>query len=177
MIVPLHTCVLVFRSQETPIDGQPPALPPKQFKRNSWNQIHHSHSQQELDNHINETFDVPASPEKSTVSFFDPVEPFCFLSELWSYFTWAWFWSISELLCLGITLQHFCYPYCPFTGSCWFYFSCWSSALSVDKKNHYIGMVLQTFCALSFQHMQKFLPNLLFEKSFAINFKEDIADV
>ncbi|XP_032920469.1 tyrosine-protein phosphatase non-receptor type 4 isoform X1 [Catharus ustulatus] len=53
-------------SQETPIDGQPPALPPKQFKRNSWNQIHHSHSQQELDNHINETFDVPASPEKST---------------------------------------------------------------------------------------------------------------
>lgn len=58
-----------FRSQETPIDGQPPALPPKQFKKNSWNQIHHSHSQQELDNHINETFDVPASPEKSTVSF------------------------------------------------------------------------------------------------------------
>ncbi|KAJ7401758.1 Tyrosine-protein phosphatase non-receptor type 4 [Pitangus sulphuratus] len=53
-------------SQETPIDGQPPALPPKQFKKNSWNQIHHSHSQQELDNHINETFDIPASPEKST---------------------------------------------------------------------------------------------------------------
>uniref|UniRef100_A0A8C3RB99 protein-tyrosine-phosphatase n=1 Tax=Cyanoderma ruficeps TaxID=181631 RepID=A0A8C3RB99_9PASS len=53
-------------SQETPIDGQPPALPPKQFKKNSWNQIHHSHSQQELDNHINETFDVPSSPEKST---------------------------------------------------------------------------------------------------------------
>ncbi|XP_073161143.1 tyrosine-protein phosphatase non-receptor type 4 isoform X6 [Lepidochelys kempii] len=53
-------------SQETPIDGQPPALPPKQSKKNSWNQIHYSHSQQELDNHINETFDVPASPEKST---------------------------------------------------------------------------------------------------------------
>lgn len=69
MIVPLHISILVFRSQETPIDGQPPALPPKQFKKNSWNQIHHSHSQQELDNHINETFDVPASPEKSTVSF------------------------------------------------------------------------------------------------------------
>lgn len=68
MIVPLHTSILVLRSQETPIDGQPPALPPKQFKKNSWNQIHHSHSQQELDNHINETFDVPASPEKSTVS-------------------------------------------------------------------------------------------------------------
>jgi len=69
MIIPLHTSILVFRSQETPIDGQPPALPPKQFKKNSWNQIHHSHSQQELDNHINETFDVPSSPEKSTVSF------------------------------------------------------------------------------------------------------------
>lgn len=63
------TSILVLRSQETPIDGQPPALPPKQFKKNSLNQIHHSHSQQELDNHINETFDVPASPEKSTVSF------------------------------------------------------------------------------------------------------------
>ncbi|XP_025065138.1 tyrosine-protein phosphatase non-receptor type 4 isoform X2 [Alligator sinensis] len=53
-------------SQETPVDGQPPALPPKQSKKNSWNQIHHSHSQQDLDNHINETFDVPTSPEKST---------------------------------------------------------------------------------------------------------------
>ncbi|XP_074157914.1 tyrosine-protein phosphatase non-receptor type 4 isoform X8 [Sminthopsis crassicaudata] len=53
-------------SQETSEDGQPPALPPKQSKKNSWNQIHFSHSQQDLDNHINETFDVPASPEKST---------------------------------------------------------------------------------------------------------------
>ncbi|XP_074157912.1 tyrosine-protein phosphatase non-receptor type 4 isoform X6 [Sminthopsis crassicaudata] len=56
----------VQRSQETSEDGQPPALPPKQSKKNSWNQIHFSHSQQDLDNHINETFDVPASPEKST---------------------------------------------------------------------------------------------------------------
>lgn len=61
--------ISLFRSQETPVEGQPPALPPKQFKKNSWNQIHHSHSQQELDNHINETFDIPTSPEKSTVSF------------------------------------------------------------------------------------------------------------
>ncbi|KAF3824536.1 hypothetical protein GH733_008821, partial [Mirounga leonina] len=51
---------------ETPGDGQPPALPPKQSKKNSWNQIHYSHSQQDLENHINETFDVPSSPEKST---------------------------------------------------------------------------------------------------------------
>ncbi|XP_019524250.1 PREDICTED: tyrosine-protein phosphatase non-receptor type 4 [Hipposideros armiger] len=53
-------------SQETPLDGQPPALPPKQSKKNSWNQIQYSHSQQDLENHINETFDVPSSPEKST---------------------------------------------------------------------------------------------------------------
>nr|KAF6497295.1 protein tyrosine phosphatase non-receptor type 4 [Rousettus aegyptiacus] len=52
------------RSQETPGDGQPPALPPKQSKKNSWNQIHYS--QQDLENHINEPFDVPSSPEKST---------------------------------------------------------------------------------------------------------------
>ncbi|KAL8183122.1 UNVERIFIED_CONTAM: Tyrosine-protein phosphatase non-receptor type 4 [Gekko kuhli] len=55
----------LLRSQETPIDGQPPALPPKQSKKSSWNQIHYSHSQQELDNHINETYDS-SSPEKST---------------------------------------------------------------------------------------------------------------
>ncbi|XP_047578553.1 tyrosine-protein phosphatase non-receptor type 4 isoform X2 [Lutra lutra] len=53
-------------SQETPGDGEPPALPPKQSKKNSWNQINYSHSQQDLENHINETFDVPSSPEKST---------------------------------------------------------------------------------------------------------------
>ncbi|GAB1285348.1 Tyrosine-protein phosphatase non-receptor type 4 [Apodemus speciosus] len=53
-------------SQETPEDGQPPALPPKQSKKNSWNQIHFSHSEQDLVNHTNESFDVPSSPEKST---------------------------------------------------------------------------------------------------------------
>ncbi|XP_045431682.1 tyrosine-protein phosphatase non-receptor type 4 isoform X5 [Pipistrellus kuhlii] len=53
-------------SQETPGDGQPPALPPKQSKKNSWNQIYYSHSEQDLENHINEAFDVPSSPEKST---------------------------------------------------------------------------------------------------------------
>jgi tyrosine-protein phosphatase non-receptor type 4 len=58
------------RSQETPEDGQPPALPPKQSKKNSWNQIHFSNSQQDLVTHTNESFDVPSSPEKSTVSSF-----------------------------------------------------------------------------------------------------------
>ncbi|XP_045143338.1 tyrosine-protein phosphatase non-receptor type 4 isoform X2 [Echinops telfairi] len=53
-------------SLETPGDGQPPALPPKQSKKNSWNQTDHSHSQQDLENHISETFDVLSSPEKST---------------------------------------------------------------------------------------------------------------
>ncbi|XP_049745109.1 tyrosine-protein phosphatase non-receptor type 4 isoform X8 [Elephas maximus indicus] len=53
-------------SQETPGDEQPPALPPKQSKKNSWSQIHYSHSQQDLENHSDETFDVPSSPEKST---------------------------------------------------------------------------------------------------------------
>uniref|UniRef100_A0A2K6RUW1 Tyrosine-protein phosphatase non-receptor type n=1 Tax=Rhinopithecus roxellana TaxID=61622 RepID=A0A2K6RUW1_RHIRO len=53
-------------SQETPEDGKPPALPPKQSKKNSWNQIHYSHSQQDLESHINETFDIPSSPEKPT---------------------------------------------------------------------------------------------------------------
>ncbi|XP_009441465.1 tyrosine-protein phosphatase non-receptor type 4 isoform X5 [Pan troglodytes] len=54
------------QSQETPGDGKPPALPPKQSKKNSWNQIHYSHSQQDLESHINETFDIPSSPEKPT---------------------------------------------------------------------------------------------------------------
>ncbi|XP_076797146.1 tyrosine-protein phosphatase non-receptor type 4 isoform X2 [Arvicanthis niloticus] len=53
-------------SQESPEDGQPPALPPKQSKKHSWNQIHFSQSQQDLASHTNESFDVPSSPEKST---------------------------------------------------------------------------------------------------------------
>nr|XP_033801315.1 tyrosine-protein phosphatase non-receptor type 4 isoform X2 [Geotrypetes seraphini] len=53
-------------SQDNSVDGPPPALPPKQSKKNSWNQIHHSYSHQELDNHINETSDDPPSSEKST---------------------------------------------------------------------------------------------------------------
>uniref|UniRef100_A0A286Y416 Tyrosine-protein phosphatase non-receptor type n=1 Tax=Cavia porcellus TaxID=10141 RepID=A0A286Y416_CAVPO len=63
----------VFVSQRSPsstqansIIGHPPALPPKQSKKNSWNQIHYSQSEQDLENHTNETFDVPSSPEKST---------------------------------------------------------------------------------------------------------------
>uniref|UniRef100_A0A8I5N5J5 Tyrosine-protein phosphatase non-receptor type n=1 Tax=Papio anubis TaxID=9555 RepID=A0A8I5N5J5_PAPAN len=57
---------IVLESSPSPGDGKPPALPPKQSKKNSWNQIHYSHSQQDLESHINETFDIPSSPEKPT---------------------------------------------------------------------------------------------------------------
>lgn len=53
-------------SQDNAADVPPPALPPKQSKKNNVNQINHIHCQQELDNHINEAFDVPPSPEKCT---------------------------------------------------------------------------------------------------------------
>ncbi|XP_058890055.1 tyrosine-protein phosphatase non-receptor type 4-like isoform X2 [Acipenser ruthenus] len=55
-------------SQDTTIDGQPPALPPKQSKKNSCNQINRCHSQQELDNHIHEMYDVPVASEKSVLN-------------------------------------------------------------------------------------------------------------
>lgn len=170
MIIPLHTSILVFRSQETPIDGQPPALPPKQFKKNSWNQIHHSHSQQELDNHINETFDVPASPEKSTVSFWIQFNYSAFYQ---SSFSWAWFWCISESCCV-------CAWHCSVSIMCTvsllapsIFSICWSSPLS---SNDYVGMDTQIFWTLTFQHMQKFLTNLFFERSFIISFKEDLVN-
>ncbi|XP_041432657.1 tyrosine-protein phosphatase non-receptor type 4 isoform X4 [Xenopus laevis] len=52
--------------QEVAINTPPPALPPKQSKKNSLNQIHLSHSQQDLDNHIDEPFEAPWSSENST---------------------------------------------------------------------------------------------------------------
>ncbi|XP_033869921.2 tyrosine-protein phosphatase non-receptor type 4-like isoform X2 [Acipenser ruthenus] len=55
-------------SQDTTIDGQPPALPPKQSKKNSCNQINRCHFQQELDNHIHEMYDVPVASEKSVLN-------------------------------------------------------------------------------------------------------------
>ncbi|XP_040004096.1 tyrosine-protein phosphatase non-receptor type 4 isoform X2 [Xiphias gladius] len=42
------------------VDGQPPALPPKQLSRKTLSQIIQAHSQQSLlDNHLNEMYDVP----------------------------------------------------------------------------------------------------------------------
>lgn len=139
MIVPLHASILVFRSQETPIDGQPPALPPKQFKKNSWNQIHHSHSQQELDNHINETFDVPASPEKSTVSFLIQLNHSAFYQNdspvLHQLDSEAFQSCCACALPCSISVIHTV----PSLGPAGFS-TCWSSALSVDNKSlHWDG--------------------------------------
>ncbi|XP_075037226.1 tyrosine-protein phosphatase non-receptor type 4 [Mixophyes fleayi] len=51
-------------SQDNSVEAPPPALPPKQSKKNSVSQIYHS--QQELENHVNEEFDPLWSPERST---------------------------------------------------------------------------------------------------------------
>ncbi|XP_024142835.1 tyrosine-protein phosphatase non-receptor type 4 [Oryzias melastigma] len=51
------------------VEGQPPALPPKQLSRKTLSQIIQAHSQQSLlDNHVNEMYDVPANPEKTTLN-------------------------------------------------------------------------------------------------------------
>uniref|UniRef100_A0A8C1AC56 Tyrosine-protein phosphatase n=1 Tax=Cyprinus carpio carpio TaxID=630221 RepID=A0A8C1AC56_CYPCA len=47
------------------VEGPPPALPPKQSRKNL-SQLILSHSQQDLDNHINEMYDVPIATEKAT---------------------------------------------------------------------------------------------------------------
>ncbi|XP_052421822.1 tyrosine-protein phosphatase non-receptor type 4 isoform X2 [Carassius gibelio] len=47
------------------VEGPPPALPPKQSRKNL-SQLILSQSQQDLDNHINEMYDVPIATEKAT---------------------------------------------------------------------------------------------------------------
>uniref|UniRef100_A0A673I984 Tyrosine-protein phosphatase n=1 Tax=Sinocyclocheilus rhinocerous TaxID=307959 RepID=A0A673I984_9TELE len=47
------------------VEGPPPALPPKQSRKNL-SQLILSHSQQDLDNHISEMYDVPIATEKAT---------------------------------------------------------------------------------------------------------------
>uniref|UniRef100_A0A8C1KZ02 Tyrosine-protein phosphatase n=1 Tax=Cyprinus carpio TaxID=7962 RepID=A0A8C1KZ02_CYPCA len=58
-----------FSLESTPspegVEGPPPALPPKQSRKNL-SQLILSHSQQDLDNHINEMYDVPIATEKAT---------------------------------------------------------------------------------------------------------------
>ncbi|MEQ2298557.1 Tyrosine-protein phosphatase non-receptor type 4 [Ameca splendens] len=51
------------------VDGQPPALPPKQLSRKTLSQIIQAHSQQSLlDNHLNEMYDVPVNVDKTTLN-------------------------------------------------------------------------------------------------------------
>uniref|UniRef100_A0A8D2ZV57 Tyrosine-protein phosphatase n=1 Tax=Scophthalmus maximus TaxID=52904 RepID=A0A8D2ZV57_SCOMX len=51
------------------LDGQPPALPPKQLSRKTLSQIIQAHSQQSLlDNHLNEMYDVPVNADKTTLN-------------------------------------------------------------------------------------------------------------
>ncbi|XP_075685177.1 tyrosine-protein phosphatase non-receptor type 4 isoform X2 [Rhinoderma darwinii] len=57
------------QSQDSSLEAPPPALPPKQSKKNSPNQIYQS---QELDNHVSEGFDPLWSPERSTPNGFVP---------------------------------------------------------------------------------------------------------
>lgn len=52
------------QSQDNSLEAPPPALPPKQSKKNSLSQIYQS--QPELDNHVSETYDPLWSPEKNT---------------------------------------------------------------------------------------------------------------
>ncbi|XP_039538185.1 tyrosine-protein phosphatase non-receptor type 4 isoform X3 [Pimephales promelas] len=46
------------------VEGPPPALPPKQSRKNL-SQLILSHSQQDLDNHVNEMYDVPIATDKT----------------------------------------------------------------------------------------------------------------
>ncbi|CAL1581314.1 unnamed protein product [Knipowitschia caucasica] len=55
------------------VDGQPPALPPKQLSRKTLSEIIKAHSQQSLDNHLNELYDTPAG-EATTLNGVVPHE-------------------------------------------------------------------------------------------------------
>ncbi|XP_029112602.1 tyrosine-protein phosphatase non-receptor type 4-like isoform X1 [Scleropages formosus] len=55
-------------SPEAPADGQPPALPPKQSRKSFYASLTQAQSQQELDNHVNELYDIPVATEKAVVN-------------------------------------------------------------------------------------------------------------
>ncbi|XP_062302343.1 tyrosine-protein phosphatase non-receptor type 4-like isoform X1 [Osmerus eperlanus] len=55
-------------SPDTTIDGQPPALPPKQSRRTLCSQTSQSASQLELDNHINELYNVPGAANRTVLN-------------------------------------------------------------------------------------------------------------
>uniref|UniRef100_A0A8C8JKN4 Tyrosine-protein phosphatase n=1 Tax=Oncorhynchus tshawytscha TaxID=74940 RepID=A0A8C8JKN4_ONCTS len=61
-------CCHTYTHTPITIDGRPPALPPKQSRKNL-SQIIQAHSQQSLlDNHINEMYDVPMATDKTTLN-------------------------------------------------------------------------------------------------------------
>lgn len=62
---PLHYCF--FRSPDVTTDEQPPALPPKQSRKDPLAHNGRSQSQHELDDHLSELYNVPASSGKSMV--------------------------------------------------------------------------------------------------------------
>lgn len=65
----LSFAAFLFLRSPDGIEGQPPALPPKQLSRKTLSQIIQAHSQQSLlDNHLNEMYDVPVNTDKTTVS-------------------------------------------------------------------------------------------------------------
>ncbi|XP_048834123.1 tyrosine-protein phosphatase non-receptor type 4-like [Brienomyrus brachyistius] len=55
-------------SPDAMLDGQPPALPPKQSRRSLYTQSSQSQSQQELDNHVGEMYDIPVTGEKAMLN-------------------------------------------------------------------------------------------------------------
>ncbi len=61
----LHECF--SRSPDVTSDEQPPALPPKQSRRDPLTHNGRSQSQHELDEHLSELYNVPAASGKSMV--------------------------------------------------------------------------------------------------------------
>lgn len=65
----IHLCINVFffRSPDVTTDEQPPALPPKQSRKDPLTHNGRSQSQHELDDHLSELYNVPAASGKSMV--------------------------------------------------------------------------------------------------------------
>lgn len=62
--VPLNAS---FRSPDVTADEQPPALPPKQSRKDPLTHNGRSQSQHDLDDHLSEFYNVPAASGKSMV--------------------------------------------------------------------------------------------------------------
>lgn len=58
---------MFFRSPDVTTDEQPPALPPKQSRKDPLTHNGRSQSQHELDEHLSELYNVPVASGKSMV--------------------------------------------------------------------------------------------------------------